>query len=1042
MSGVVRIEAWLAAAAAIAVAAGACARGNPCAAVPYQVLQNQRAALGDDPPRLAGCLDADDRSRGAVRRAVRSSLQTAAAVAVFRNAAAADGSSRAIAELGVAYLLSDDPDQAVAALEQAATLDPTPATYQNLGAAYYVRGSRRRSTLDLVRALDATAHGHALAPRDPALTFNEALALNALGLRQEARALWQQYLATDAESPWAASARQHVAAIADRAPYDQWLALRPMLTRAAADGDSTTVRRIVERFPQPSREYAEEALLGGWAAAVLRGECAAADAALRAARVVADVIADVEGDPEVRDVVSWRERPARCAERAASAQGIERYLAGRVDLERDADAVPAFTAAQRALSAASDPFASWAAVQRLYAGFAASSAADLQAAFVELTALASAARARGYRSLAGRAAYQQSSVLLVRGDYSAGVATIREAIDELGTSHETEYLVSAEISRANALQRLGDYESSWSAAGAALARVDEVATPKRRFAALINTAIWAVDQRFDYAARVFLDVIIARGAAPSAPGRLSEAHLHRARVDSRLGDASDAAADLDEAARELDRIADPALRAANRSEWLVARAEIASAAGDPRAPSLIDEATGFFETRGYTPRLALLRTLRGRAALAAGDAAAAERDFTAAIDGYESYRRGLSGAQLRMTSIVPVWDAFEELVRLEATRRQDPEAALAAAERSRARTLYDAIAGPAAAPASIADLRATLEPASRVVYYAALADRLLVWTVGRSDLSLQAIPGRRDRLEALCARFRAALEHDAPAVDIQLLGGELYDLVFAPVAARIPADTRVIVVADGGLTTIPFAALWNRRTHRYLAEDTEISVAPSLSVYLAASRQLAHMASGAPRSILVGPEDRRLAGATAEIRETADVYGNARVLADESATPAAFAELARRYDVVHFSGHAISTADLPLMAHLDFGERGMLFADDIARVPFDRTRLVVLAACRTGYGIVRRGEGVISLARPFLGAGVPAVVATLWDVDDAASFELFRRFHRALHAGATPSRALRAAQREMLASNVFDLRTPSAWAAPVVIGGTHDGAGE
>ena len=56
----------------------------------------------------------------------------------------------------------------------------------------------------------------------------------------------------------------------------------------------------------------------------------------------------------------------------------------------------------------------------------------------------------------------------------------------------------------------------------------------------------------------------------------------------------------------------------------------------------------------------------------------------------------------------------------------------------------------------------------------------------------------------------------------------------------------------------------------------------------------------------------------------------------------------------------------------------------------------------------------MSLVRAFLAAGVPEVVATLWDVDDHVSRWLLRRFHQQFRAGASAPNALRAAQLDLL----------------------------
>jgi CHAT domain-containing protein len=99
---------------------------------------------------------------------------------------------------------------------------------------------------------------------------------------------------------------------------------------------------------------------------------------------------------------------------------------------------------------------------------------------------------------------------------------------------------------------------------------------------------------------------------------------------------------------------------------------------------------------------------------------------------------------------------------------------------------------------------------------------------------------------------------------------------------------------------------------------------------------------------------------------------------------------------------------------------------------------VVLAACQTAGGPVREGEGVMSLARPFLAAGARGVVGSLWDLDDRAAAVAFTRLHRALKDGAPPVEALRDVQLWMLHSDDPALREPSAWAGLTLIGaGVH-----
>jgi CHAT domain-containing protein len=90
--------------------------------------------------------------------------------------------------------------------------------------------------------------------------------------------------------------------------------------------------------------------------------------------------------------------------------------------------------------------------------------------------------------------------------------------------------------------------------------------------------------------------------------------------------------------------------------------------------------------------------------------------------------------------------------------------------------------------------------------------------------------------------------------------------------------------------------------------------------------------------------------------------------------------------------------------------------------------LVVLSACQTALGRDIKGEGLVGLTRGFMYAGAPRVVASLWQVDDAATADLMREFYKAmLVEGMQPAAALRAAQVRTWQRN--QQLSPYFWAA-------------
>jgi len=143
---------------------------------------------------------------------------------------------------------------------------------------------------------------------------------------------------------------------------------------------------------------------------------------------------------------------------------------------------------------------------------------------------------------------------------------------------------------------------------------------------------------------------------------------------------------------------------------------------------------------------------------------------------------------------------------------------------------------------------------------------------------------------------------------------------------------------------------------------------------------------------------------------------------------------------VHFAGHAVSD-EAPWTGRLLFssdpfrGDSGALSLRELDGRQFPHTRLVVLGACRTAAGAVSPLEGSLSLARPFLSAGVPTVVASLWDLDDAISRAFLVDFHRKLRTEGDPVLALREAQVAQLRQPDPVRAHPATWAGFVAVGG-------
>ena len=150
--------------------------------------------------------------------------------------------------------------------------------------------------------------------------------------------------------------------------------------------------------------------------------------------------------------------------------------------------------------------------------------------------------------------------------------------------------------------------------------------------------------------------------------------------------------------------------------------------------------------------------------------------------------------------------------------------------------------------------------------------------------------------------------------------------------------------------------------------------------------------------------------------------GGVTILAGSEATGAGVLSALRNHDVAHIAAHAVVDVREPFRSSLVLapesgGTDGDLSVADLLGVDLSRCRVVVLAACESSGGVISRSEGPLGLAWTFLADGVPEVVATLWEIDDATSVRLFGRLHEDLAAG-VPVSAARGVQRAAIADGV------------------------
>jgi CHAT domain-containing protein/tetratricopeptide (TPR) repeat protein len=373
-------------------------------------------------------------------------------------------------------------------------------------------------------------------------------------------------------------------------------------------------------------------------------------------------------------------------------------------------------------------------------------------------------------------------------------------------------------------------------------------------------------------------------------------------------------------------------------------------------------------------------------------------------------------------------------------------------------------------PVSFAAVRRELLDGDTVVLEYRLGETAsTLWVLTRESLTAAPLPPRRE-IEPLVQEASAWLKSlDWPGRNPRPLC-ELSRMLLAPAAPSL-GHRRVVVVPDGALATLSFAALpvpvepAACPQAPSLVESHEIAYLPSVATLLTQRRLLAgrHPAPGWLAVVadpVYGRDDGRLprpAGArgAGPAQSFQRLPGSAQEAAaivsglprdklfvatgfDASRQTVTGGAL-RGYRILHFATHGVLDPEQPLLSLLALTQidpagrpvDGILPAHAIydLDLPAD---LVVLSACETALGRDVPGEGLISgLPRAFLYAGASRVIVSLWPVEDQSTRELMVLFYRGLFAeGLAPAAALQEAQRTMVRAG----RRPSQWAGFVLLG--------
>ncbi|NEO66722.1 MAG: CHAT domain-containing protein, partial [Moorea sp. SIO4G2] len=305
-----------------------------------------------------------------------------------------------------------------------------------------------------------------------------------------------------------------------------------------------------------------------------------------------------------------------------------------------------------------------------------------------------------------------------------------------------------------------------------------------------------------------------------------------------------------------------------------------------------------------------------------------------------------------------------------------------------------------------------LDADTTLVEYFVTDERTLAFIITRNSFHTVPLNVTRQQLTEELTLFQDFADLDEPH-PLELKN--LHDWLIVPLQPHLNTTT-ITIVPHSILHYLPFAALTDGK--QYLSDNYALLSLPSASIlrYLpdkGKSTTGSLLALGDPTIPGLSP----LTHAQKEVETIAQLF-KTKALVGEAATESALRSRATQSGIIHLAVHGKYNQINPLFSAIrlleDTQHDGSLEVHEVYGLDLtSTTNLVVLSACQTKIGELSRGDEVVGLTRAFLYAGTPTIIASLWNVDDAATGLLMKQFYSHWQGGMNKAEALQQAQKDL-----------------------------
>jgi CHAT domain-containing protein/Tfp pilus assembly protein PilF len=999
-----------------------------------------------------------------------------AAKADLAREAATRPTVRARQALGRLLLLESDFDKAQEELEAALNEAPENASLRvDLAALYYERGMLEQSPLLLGRAAEQCQAAIKLAPKLPEAWFNLALCQEQRLLLTESRKAWEKYLEVDSSSKWADEARARLQKLRERSENSSPKQLGPAglasladsLSAAGRAGDETRLRSLLTEHFVETTGLAEGRFLDEYLNALEAGDRASAESSHSLLQRIAQFSAAMKGDLYLSDLLNFvaRADPAsvkkikeirgllRRAEQNHREGNYQNALALYSDAGEAAERIGDVCHREAALCGSASIYIH---------GIETPDRLTLREKLVSETAR------RRHRRLQAKALLALANPYVVTQLISKTLeVSLRayEIADQLG---DTDTAVNSLRFVGGAYSSLGNTEAAIGKNFAALQLLLDRGMIQLRACQAYSQIAEAFARSGQPASALAYQLEAFQYCDGKTPASYPATVRGRAALYySNTGDQEEAVRLMNDAISRAEKYDDEAAR-----EFLLADLHISlgniylQQAQYEGAVRAFQTAKGLIAQTDHHRYLSAIHEGLATAYREQRQYEAAEAELRKSLELAERARLNINESRGRSFFLGSRMGVYRTMMDFQYSVKGLFDSAYYYAELSRNRELLDALNENAefrckqnqsalqcpgsVSPLTLKQVQRALPPEAQLVEYALTERGLLIWVITSDRSTTTSKPIAPARLRQMVSEYLAELYAHRDTTSLNSRAGELYQLLIEPVAGHLDKRRTLVIIPDGVLCAVPFSALYF--SGRYLLEDYTVITCPSASVLV---RTLSLGGSKRKESFdslltLSNPKFnhqlyrglRPLLRSEQEAERMRQYYPVSFHLSRQQADKQSLLERIDHYDIVHLATHSLINEQNPLLSSIVLAEpasaetspeivsAGSLPAYEIFGLRFNRTRLVILASCRSGLMVQPRSNGLGGLAHAFFSARVPTVIASLWDVDDESAAELMVSFHQ-LHRVEKKSfsQALRQAQLSLMNSADGKWRHPFYWAA-------------